>query len=219
MLTIAFGHLADAVAYALGEFRFLSATMATVRPEVTIVETGDVVRASTPDQVAISGVLESGALASLHLRGGRSRATNLFWDINGTDGDLLVGGESADVGNDESGTPKLYGARGEDESMAPLLSQTATSSCRPTPPPGPPFNVAQVYSQLASDIRNGARLAPSFYTAVRRHRMLDAVDRAVATGERQSYSAAMSSWEFGDRALSNASGDSVENETWRPQPE
>src|SRR3954452_14261238 len=83
MLTIPFGHTIDAVTMALGEFSELTATLATRRRQVRNLATGQRAPMTAPDQIAVSGVLESGAVASVHFRGGRSRATNLHWEING----------------------------------------------------------------------------------------------------------------------------------------
>ena len=52
---------------------------------------------TTDDQVGVTGLLEGGAALSIHYRGGRSRGTNLLWEINGDEGDLqltAVGGQA-----------------------------------------------------------------------------------------------------------------------------
>jgi predicted dehydrogenase len=56
------------------------------------------------------------------------------------------------------------------------------------PPPqaqGPSTNVAQAYAHFARDYREGTHLCPTFDDAVIRHRMLDAIETATATGQRQ----------------------------------
>ncbi len=50
---------------------------------------------------------------------------------------------------------------------------------------GPSANVAQAYARFASDYRDGTHLCPTFDDAVTRHRMLDAIEKAAATGQRQ----------------------------------
>jgi predicted dehydrogenase len=55
----------------------------------------------------------------------------------------------------------------------------------PWVPSGFPFNVAQLYSLAASDIRDGTSRAPDFALALRRHELLDAIQRASDTGQRQ----------------------------------
>src|SRR6267142_1436081 len=42
---------------------------------IKIVETGETIQMTAPDQVLISGVLQSGAVASVHLKGGTSNGT------------------------------------------------------------------------------------------------------------------------------------------------
>jgi len=50
---------------------------------------------------------------------------------------------------------------------------------------GPSTNVAQAYAHFARDYREGTHLCPTFDDAVIRHRMLDAIETATATGQRQ----------------------------------
>lgn len=184
LLSIQFGHFADAVCYCLGEFRELSATLATRRRQVEIDETGELVSSTSPDQVSVTGVLDGGAMASLHFRGGRSRGTNLLWEINGTEGDLVV---TAPVGFVGITDLTLRGTRGEEDALSPLAVADKYTWARRGVPKGPPFNVAQLYARLADDIRNGTGMTPTFDTAVRRHRMLDAVQESADTGMRQTY--------------------------------
>ena len=70
----------------LSDFTSLNATTATRRTQIRDTATGSWLPQSAEDQVAVSGVLESGAVASVHYRGGTSRGTNLLWEINGTKG-------------------------------------------------------------------------------------------------------------------------------------
>src|SRR5881409_4383411 len=88
LLSIAVGHAADALCYCLGEVRELSATMTMRRKSFTIADTGESRPMNADDQVCVAGLLEGGAALSIHYRGGRSRGTNLLWEINGTEGDL-----------------------------------------------------------------------------------------------------------------------------------
>jgi len=53
------------------------------------------------------------------------------------------------------------------------------------PSQGPSTNVAQAYARLARDYHEGTHLCPTFDDAVTRHRMLDAIETAAATGQRQ----------------------------------
>src|SRR5437868_10979505 len=61
MLSIAVGHAADALCFCLGEVRELSATTTMRRKSFTIAGNGEPRPMRTEDQVAVSGLLESGA--------------------------------------------------------------------------------------------------------------------------------------------------------------
>src|SRR5439155_14128322 len=50
---------------------------------------------------------------------------------------------------------------------------------------GPSTNVAEAYTRFARDYREGTHLCPTFDDAVTRHRMLDAIEKAAATAQRQ----------------------------------
>jgi predicted dehydrogenase len=50
---------------------------------------------------------------------------------------------------------------------------------------GPVRNVAQAYARFARDYREGTHLCPTFEDAVARHGMLNAIETAAATGQRQ----------------------------------
>src|SRR5437879_13298038 len=61
MLSIAVGHAADALCYCLGEVRELSATTTVRRTTFTIAGTGETKPMNADDQVAVTGLLDSGA--------------------------------------------------------------------------------------------------------------------------------------------------------------
>jgi predicted dehydrogenase len=179
MLSIALGHAVDALCYCLGEVRELSATTAMRRKTFTIAETGESKPMNADDQLAVTGLLESGAPFSIHYRGGVSRGTNLLWEINGTEGDLQL---IATGGQAQIWELDVRGGRGEQSSLEdiPVPEQYWWA-----PPQGPGTNVAQAYARFARDYREGTRLCPTFEDAVRRHRMLNAIETAGATGQRQ----------------------------------
>jgi predicted dehydrogenase len=179
MLSIAVGHTADALCHCLGEVRELSATMAMRRKTFTIAESGETRPTTADDQVAVSGLLEGGAAFSIHYRGGVSRGTNLLWEINGSEGDLQL---TATGGQAQIWEMDVRGGKGAQSSLEllPVPEQYWWA-----PPQGPGTNVAQAYARFARDYREGTHLCPTFDDAVTRHRMLNAIETAAATGERQ----------------------------------
>src|SRR5882672_3921677 len=187
MLSIALGHAADALCHCLGEVRELSTTMTVRRKSFTIAGTGERKPMTTEDQVGVSGLLESGAAFSIHYRGGRSRGTNLLWEINGTEGDLQL---TAAGGQAQIFEMTVHGGKGAQSSLEVL---PVPEQYRWSPPqgPGPSTNVAQAYAYFARDYREGTHLCPTFDDAVTRHRMLNAIETAAATGQRQRLGAAV----------------------------
>ncbi len=179
MLSIAVGHAADVLCYSLGEIRELSATMAIRRKSFTISGGTDSRPVTAEDQVCVTGLLEGGAAFSIHYRGGYSRGTNLLWEINGTDGDLQI---TADGGQAQIFDLTVRGANGAKSSLEILA---VPQQYRLSPVQGPALNVAQAYARFARDYREGTHLCPTFDDAVTRHRMLDAIQTAAATGQRQ----------------------------------
>lgn len=180
MLTVPFGHTVDAFTMCLSGFASLTATTATRRPVVRNAETGASVPQSAEDQIAVTGELESGAIAAVHYRGGSSRSTNLLWEINGTEGDLVVTGDS---GHLQFGQVTLRGARGESSETTEL---PVPDSYQLVPElSGPQAVVANAYARLRRDLLEGTSQVPDFGHAVNHHQLLDRITRAAETGTRQ----------------------------------
>jgi predicted dehydrogenase len=181
MLSIPLGHTVDALCHCLGEIRELTATTAVRRKSFTIDGTGERKPMTAEDQVCVTGLLEDGAAFAVHYRGGLSRGTNLLWEINGTEGDLQL---TAAVGHAQLFEMTVRGGKGAQAALdvLPVPDEYVWS-----PPQGPGLstNLAQAYVRFARDYREGTHFCPTFDDAVTRHRMLDAIEKAAATGQRQ----------------------------------
>src|SRR5947207_7077666 len=153
--------------------------MAMRRQTFPIAGTGESRPMNADDQVAVSGLLAGGTVFSIHYRGGVSRGTNLLWEINGTEGDLQL---TATGGQAQIWELDVRGGNGGESSLEFL---PVPEQYRWAPPQGPGTNVAQAYARFARDYREVTDLCPTFEHAVTRHRMLDAIERAAATGRRQ----------------------------------
>ncbi|HKT73163.1 MAG TPA: Gfo/Idh/MocA family oxidoreductase [Steroidobacteraceae bacterium] len=179
LLSIPFGHTIDALCYALGEVREVTALLANRRTKVTMVETGRQIPLTTEDQLVVGGRLDSGAVLAVHYRGGMNRGTGLLWEINGSEGDLQL---TAFGGHAQLFDLSLRGGKGQDQALQPL---EIPAKYRWAPPlEGFAFNVAQAYVHFAADIRDGTHLCPGFDEAVTRHRLLAAVESSAASGKR-----------------------------------
>jgi predicted dehydrogenase len=183
VLTIPVGHSLDVLNYVLGEFADLSAVSHLRRPLITIEETGEQIVKTAADQIAVIGVLTSGATASVHFREAVAGGTGFLWEINGTDGTLRITADGA--------VPGIYpltvaGAHGRSE-PAKLAIPAALTQKWPTLTileGSPAFNVGRAYAAFAADIDNGTHTVPDFADAVRRHEVIAAIERSAASGER-----------------------------------
>jgi predicted dehydrogenase len=174
MITIPGGHLLDAMCYILGEFESVTATTHNARTTIEVRdEKGSKIRdapLTSHDQMSVSGVLTSGAYASVHLRGGSYKGTNLLWEVEGTHGELQIRGPT---GHLQLSFPTLYASfDGGDMTEITLHDEQATH-----------VNVGRAYDEFAKE----GGLYPTWEDAVVRHRMIDAIYRSAQTGMKQTY--------------------------------
>jgi len=76
----------------------------------------------------------------------------------------------------------VWGGKGAQSSLEVL---PVPDKYRWSPPQGSSTNVAEAYARFAGDYREGTHLCPTFDDAVTRHCMLNAIETAAATGQRQ----------------------------------
>jgi predicted dehydrogenase len=183
VLTIAVGHSLDILDYVLGEFAELSAVSDLRRPLITIEETGEQVVKTAADQIAVIGTLTSGATAAVHVREAVAGGTGFLWEINGTDGTLRI---SADAAQPQIFPLTVTGARGRSEpsELAALPASTQRWPALTGLEGAPAYNVGRAYAAFAADIDGGTHTVPDFADAVRRHEVIDAIERSATAGER-----------------------------------
>ncbi|UOK73319.1 Gfo/Idh/MocA family protein [Ancylobacter polymorphus] len=179
MLTIPMGHALAAFRDVLGEIAEVSAVTATRRTEVLAKDTGETLPMTAPDQVVLSGLLQSGAPLSIHYRGGEGPGTGFIWEINGTRGDLRV---TAANGHIQMAELTLEGATEGQRSFERL--ELPAVEGEPFPAESVPGNVARMYARMAADLNTGTRTATTFDDAVGLHRVIAAVEEADRTGAR-----------------------------------
>jgi predicted dehydrogenase len=173
MLTIPLAHTLAGLTSVLGSFAQLKAQLTSNFTTVKLKDTGEEKPKTAADQIVVLGTLESGAAIAVHYRGGVSKATNLRWEINGTEGDIEV---TAPLGHGQLAPLSIRGARGNEQELKPLLPPAALYHGLPENPVV--GNVAQMYRLLAADIRNNTRTAPSFEDAVVLHQLLSRIEQS-----------------------------------------
>ncbi|MFC4999411.1 hypothetical protein ACFPIJ_16380 [Dactylosporangium cerinum] len=96
---------------------------------------GAVATKSAEDQVAVTGLLESGAVAVMQFRGGTSRATGFHWEINGTQGELVVKADHSLFGGSPAAVRRPRRRQRLDRTSGsrplPAVAEASLASCRP----------------------------------------------------------------------------------------
>jgi predicted dehydrogenase len=185
LMTSPGGHSIDALCFCLGEFKQLSSVVANQRQRVKIVETGETIPMTAPDQVLISGVLQAARSHRSSSEAASPNGTGFLFEIHGTEDDLaMVPTDSRQATYIQVSEFTVRDAH----AGKPLADLSIPASYRWVPPAVPtrlPFNVAQQYIRMAEGIREGRSVSPDFDVAVKRHQLLDVIQKASDTGIRQ----------------------------------
>jgi predicted dehydrogenase len=183
VLTISTGHILATLARAVGEFSTLSAVVALVNTETTVMETGQTVPVTAPDQVVVAGRLEGGAVASVTVQGGSAPVRPSFeLRIVGTEATLLVRPATPGGMHITDWAITVVRADGSAEDLPVPARFTPLPAAVPA---GPPKNIALLYREFARAITRHSQAAPDFAAAVRHHQLLEKIQRASDTGARQ----------------------------------
>jgi predicted dehydrogenase len=116
------------------------------------------------------------------MQGGPGAGTGFRFEINGTKADLLITGSMTVQMADLSLHRTRHGG-----AMEKLDVPVRYRWAPPDSPAGQPFNVAQLYVKLAEAIDSGRAAQPNFATAVEMHRLLDTIQQASDSGQRQTF--------------------------------
>lgn len=178
LLTITGGHALDTLCAVAGEIRELTAVLGSRFPEVTIVETGASIPATSPDQVSIAGTLESGSVISAAIFGGLNYNPTFSLEVRGELGAISV----KTVGLSSA---KLEIEHLDDAGGRSALESPGVPGALAAVPTGPASFVGMLYLDFVEAIRRGTAVGPDFTHAVRRHELLDAIREAHCSGNRQ----------------------------------
>jgi len=175
-LTIAGGHAIDALCAVLGEFAEVSARVSTRIPEWRTLD-GTPVPVDAPDCVNVVGRMVGGAEVSVSVATVPSNPGGNRLEIYGRDGALVIRAE----GSLNTGSSQLHAGKGKE----PMAAMPIPSKYKLVPEgtaAGQPYNVAQAYARAAGALRGGPPFDVDFNLAVKRHTLIDAIERSSATG-------------------------------------
>ena len=177
-LTIANGHVIDALRFVAGDFSRVSCMVSTQARQWYQTDTEELVEVTSPDNVRVSGQLESGAAASVHVGAAPWAGSGYRMEIYGREGTLIVTGN---VSSQRGEMLRVQGAQRshqlEDLDIPDRFVYVPSDF-----PKGDPFNVGQMYALFAEAIRTGENRLPTFDTAADLHRFLDTIKEASDTG-------------------------------------
>jgi predicted dehydrogenase len=176
-LTVRGIHTMDVLCWCLGDFVEVSGKTSTQVKQWRVTETGELVDVDTPDNVMVNGVLENGAIASVHVGTVPYQATGWRMEVYGRKGTL----RAASKGSPQRDANTLLGSR-DGGSLEPLPVPASFTEVPEAMPIGPPRNVGHLYLRMATAIRSGGRVEPDFDLAVKRHRLIDAIQRSSDEG-------------------------------------
>ena len=178
-LTIATGHVIDALRFVVGDFARVACMVSTQMPQWYETDTQRYVGVTSPDNVRVSGQLARGAAASVHVGAVPWAGSGFRMEIFGREGTLITTGS---VSSQRGEMLRVQGAQGTHELQDLTLPQRFVYVPDDFPK-GDPFNVGQLYTLFAEAIRTGQNRLPTFDTAVDLHRFLDTIKQASETGQ------------------------------------
>ncbi|KAF2259326.1 NAD(P)-binding protein [Lojkania enalia] len=185
LLTINVGHAIDALCWALGEVKELSATLANNQPEITIIDdAGKELRKTTKtahDYVSLAGTLVNGGVLDVTFASGPSRTgRNFFWEINGTEGSLVLTSKDGMIMIFEPSV-RFFDSKGNEEDIELEAPEVPSDFANAG------FNVGRAWDAWAGYGLEKGTSVTTFEDAVLRHKMIDAIYRSAEKGTRESY--------------------------------
>ena len=180
-LTIANGHVIDALRMVLGNFKRVACMVTTQVQQMHVTDTEQLVDVTSPDNVRVSGQLERGAAASVHVGAVPWAGSGFRMEIFGREGTLITTGS---VSSQRGEMLRVQGAKGSHD-LQDLVIPEGFIYVPDDFPKGDPFNVGQMYALFAEAIRTGQSRLPTFDDAVELHRFLDTIKLASDTGQEQ----------------------------------
>ena len=177
-LTIANGHVIDALRFVAGNFTRVACMVSTQVKQLYETDTEQMVEVTAPDNVRVSGQLESGAAASVHVGAAPWAGSGYRMEIYGREGTLVATGS---VSSQRGEMLRVQGAQRSHE-LQDLAIPDRFVYVPADFPQGDPFNVGQMYVLFAEAIHTGENRLPTFDDAVDLHRFIDTIQQASDTG-------------------------------------
>lgn len=181
LLSIYGGHFLDALFTTMvGYPESLSALTVNQFKEVTLVETGETLPHTSPDQVVLAGTFANGAVLTVHIEAGKRNNYGVQLDITGSKGDLTISNTTSfgDTFN------RIEIARGDAQPLTGLAIPAKYEWLPPSELGASVLELANLYSAHARDAKTGSTLAPTFADAIRMHELMEQIVESNRAGKR-----------------------------------
>jgi len=178
-LTIAFGHTVDALRFVVGDFSDVSSVVSTQAKQWLASDTQELLDVTSPDNVLLSGSLDNGGVASVHVATTPYGGSGLRMEVYGREGTLVATSEDSPQLKEVN----LQGARGSHQ-MSDITVPAKYTYVLEGMPQGEAFNVGQMYYRFGEAIRSSTSCEPNFDTAVGLHKFIDNIRESTDQGRR-----------------------------------
>lgn len=179
-LTIANGHVIDALRFVAGNFSRVACLLSTQVKQWYETDTQQMVDVTSPDNILVSGELASGAAASVCVGAVPWGGPGFRMEIFGREGALIATGN---ISSQRGEMLRVQGAQ-KSQTLKDLPLPERFNQVPPSFPRGDPFNVGQMYALFAQSIHAGKphQHLATFDTAVQLHRFIDTLKQASDSG-------------------------------------
>ncbi len=176
-MTVNFGHEIDAVLNAVGELTEVSGRVTTQVTQWFETDTKQYVDVTAPDNIFMEGMLGNGAVITAHVGMQPHHGSGYRLEIYGREGTLVMIPKGG-------GDFQILGGKGDDSALQEMPIPERLTWV-PDTLKGGSFNVGQMWARFAESIRTGEHVEPDFATGLKRHKLMEAIERASETGQRQ----------------------------------
>ncbi len=133
------------------------------------------------DNVLVSGVLTNGVVASVHVSTVPWHGSGWRMEVYGREGSIIASSREMV----QYAQIRLQGGLAQDSNLAELPIPERLTWIPGEVPQGAPFNMAQMFRKLGQGILEGKAVEPDFDLAVKRHQLLDLIQRSSDQGMKQ----------------------------------
>ena len=166
------GHFMDMLFQAVGFPKKITAVVENHFPFFTVMETGELVPTTNPNEAMVIGTLENGGLFSIQIEGAQKHRTGLQIDITGTEGVLKITNTLAFQNKDDN---TIEGVNGEGTQLSTLPIPDEYHLHDGSHLDASVQDVVYLYAAYARDKRNGTSEASNFRDGLKQHYIIDQI--------------------------------------------